>query len=81
MLSYIYDYSELLYIFLSFLFPLSHFILFCNLLKIFLARTSPFAVTNITNTHCHSQHSNLLLSTKTHSAILFASSLCTSLVL
>jgi len=45
------------YIFLS---VPSHFMSFCALLKTFLAITSPSVVTNITNTHCHSQHSPLL---------------------
>ena len=33
-----------------FIFPPSHFIIFCDLLKIFLTRTSPFSVTKITKT-------------------------------
>jgi len=39
----------------------SEFTPFFALLKMFLSRTSPSTVTNITNTHCHSQHSPLLL--------------------
>ena len=34
----------------------SHFMPFCALLKTFLARSSPSTVTNVTNTHFHSQH-------------------------
>ena len=59
-LSYIYIYiwlSEIFIYFLFFFFPFSHFILFCAFLKILLSGPSPSAVTNITNTHCHSQHS------------------------
>ena len=42
----------------------SEFITFCALMKNLLAISSPSNVTNINNTHCHSQHS------LTHSTVL-----------